>query len=103
MRLKRLKKPKISSHDHRFSPINNQEIVLKISAAPEYVGTLFIRLLRKIKKSCFHDSQKAQIPTRKPLFFIFLNKRIKIVPKYSGTADISKTVTGLLIGTILWP
>ena len=40
--------------------------------------------------------------TRKPLFFIFLNKRIKIVPKYSVTADISKTISGFLIGEKLW-
>ena len=35
-------------------------------------------------------------------FFNFLNKRVKVRPKYSGIADISKTVPGLLIGEKLW-
>ena len=46
--------------------------------------------------------KKDKMFTRKPLIFIFLNKRVKIVPKYSGTADISKTVSGLLIEEKLW-
>ena len=50
MRFKRLKQPKISPHDHSFSPINNPEIVLEISAVTEYFGTIFIPILRKIKK-----------------------------------------------------
>ena len=33
--------------------------------------------------------------------FIFLNKRIKIVPKYSGTVDITKS-SGFLIGGNLY-
>ena len=36
--------------------------------------------------------KKDKMFTRKPLLFIFLNKRVEIVPKYSGTADISKTL-----------
>ena len=94
----RLKKPTFCSYEHSFSPIINTDIVLEISAAPEYFGTVFIRLLRKINKSGVHDSRVGQIPTRKPLFFIFFNKWMKMVPKYSGITDISKTVTGLLIG-----
>ena len=52
--IQRLKKPKISSHDHSFSPIKNPEIVLEISAVTEYFGKLFNPLLRKIKKRVFH-------------------------------------------------
>ena len=36
-------------------------------------------------------------PPRKSLFFIFFNMRIKIIPKYSRAADISKTVSELNI------
>ena len=46
--------------------------------------------------------KKGKMFTRKPLFFIFLNKWVKIVPKYSGTVDISKTASGLLIEEKLW-
>ena len=41
--------------------------------------------------------KKDKMFVRKRFFFIFLNKRIKIIPKYSETAEISKTVSGLLI------
>ena len=37
-----------------------------------------------------------------PLFLIFFKKVIKMVPKYSETSEISKTVSGLLIGEKLW-
>ena len=75
---------------------------MKISAVAEYFGTLFNPLFRKIKKSVFHDTQKFQNDHQKTIFFIFRNKRIRIVPKYSGTADISKTVCGLTIEEKLW-
>ena len=65
---KRLKKPKISYHNHSFSSIINPETVLEISAVPEYVGTILIRLLRKIKKSVFHDPQKGQNVHQKTIF-----------------------------------
>ena len=73
-----------------------------MSEVPEYFGTLFIGLLRKIKNGGFHDRQKGQMHTRKAMFFIFLKKRIQSIPKYSGIADISKTATELLIGEQLW-
>ena len=98
MSFKRLKKPKISSHDHRFSPINNPEIVLEISAVTEYFGTIFIRLLRKIKNIGFLVNILSYFAVMKNTFFIFLNKGLKSSPKYSVTADISKTISGLLIG-----
>ena len=96
------KKPKISSHDHSFSPIKNPGIVLEISAVAEYFGTIFNTLLGKKKKSVFLDPQKGQNAHQKTIFLIFLNKRIRIVPTYSGTADISKTVSGLRIEEKLW-
>ena len=37
-------------------------IVLEISAVAEYFGKLFNPLLRKIKKSVFHDRQKPPDP-----------------------------------------
>ena len=43
-------KPNFFSHGPSFSSINNPETVLEMSAVPEYVGIIFIRLLRKIKK-----------------------------------------------------
>ena len=55
----------------------------------------------KNKKQWFSWSQKRTNAHKKSLFFIFLNKRIQIVPKYSGTVDISKT-SGFLIGGNLW-
>ena len=63
------KKPKISSHDHSFSPIKNQGIVLEISAVAEYFGTLFNALLRKIKKSVFLNPQKCEDVRQKTLFY----------------------------------
>ena len=65
------KKPKISSHDHSFSPINNPRIVLEISAVAEYFGTLFNPLFTKIKKSVFHDPQKVQNDHQKTIFLFF--------------------------------
>ena len=96
------KKPKSSSPEHNFSPINNPEIVLEISAVPEYFDIICIRLVRKIEKSVFVIVKKGKMFTRKPLFFIFINKQIKILPNYSGTAEISKTVFGFFIEYKLW-
>ena len=47
--------------------------------------------------------KKDKMLPRQPLFFIFLKKGVQIVPKYSGTADISKTVSELLFEENLWP
>ena len=96
--IREAKKPNFCSHDHSFSPTINPITFLEISAVPEYFSTTFICTLWKFKRSGFHDRQKGQMPRRKPWFFIFLNKRIKIVPNYSGTADMSKKETGLIIG-----
>ena len=96
------KKPNFCCHGHSFSSINNPETVLEISTVPEYSGTIFICLLRKIKKNGFLVNILSFLTIMKFTFFIFLNKRIEIIPKYSGTADISKTVSGLLIGEKLW-
>ena len=71
MRFKRLKKPKISSHDHSFSPIKNPERVLEILAVTEYFGKPFNPLLRKIKKSVFHDRQIGQNVHQKTIIFYF--------------------------------
>ena len=68
-----------------------------MSAVPEYFDIIFIRVLRKIKKVFFMIVKKDKMLTRKPLFFIFPNKRVQLVPKYSGTAKVSKTVSGLII------
>ena len=75
---------------------------MEISAVPWYLGILFNPLLIKIKKSVFHDHQKGQNAHQKTIFFIFLNKLIQIVPKYSESADISKTVARLVIGVKLF-
>ena len=75
---------------------------MEISAVAEYFGTLFNPLFTKIKKSVFHDPQKVQNDHQKTIFLIFRDKWIKIVPTYSGTAEISKTVFGLLIEEKLW-
>ena len=96
------KKPNFCSHDHSFSSINSPETVLEISAVPEYFGIHFSLVLRKIKKVFFMIVKKDKMFTRKTLFFIFLNKRLQIVPKHSGTAEISKTVSGLSIEEKLW-
>ena len=69
--LQEAKKPKNSSHDHSFSSINNPKTVLEISAVFEYFGTIFIRLLRKIKNSVFHDRQTGQNVRQKKIVFYF--------------------------------
>ena len=102
MRFKRLKKSKISSHDHSFSPIKNPEIVLEISAVTEYVGTIFIRSLRKIKNNGFLVNILSYLTVMKNTFFISLNTGLNSLPTYSVTVDISKTISGFLIGEKLW-
>ena len=56
----------------------------------------------KNKKEWFSGEHFVAFKDHESHFFIFLNKRIKIIPKYSGTAEISKTVSGLLIEEKLW-
>ena len=91
------KNPKSCSQDHSFSPINNPGTVLEISAIPEYFGLTFTRLLRKLKKLVF-GGHLSFLTIMKTVIFYFHKKRIKIIPKYLGTADVSKTVSGLLFG-----
>ena len=64
------KKPELLLHDHSFSSINNPETVLEISAVPEYFGTIYISVSRKIKK-VFHDRKKGQNVGRKTILFYF--------------------------------
>ena len=90
------KKPKCYSQDHNFSPINNPGTVLEMSAVLECFGTTFTCVLRKIKNIfCGHLSF---LTIMKTTFSYFHKKRMQIVPKYLGPAEVSKTVSGLIFG-----
>ena len=47
--------------------------------------------------------KKDKMPIRNQCVFIFLNTRLKSVPKYSATGDISKILNRFEIGQKLWP
>ena len=66
----RLKRPICCSHDQRFPPIKNPE-VLEISTVPEYFGTIFIRLLRKIKKIVVSGGRLSFFAIMKTTVFYF--------------------------------
>ena len=100
--IREAKKPNFCSHNHSFSPIINPVTFLETSAVPEYFGTIFIRLLRKIKNHGFLLGICPFWRSWKPLRLNFHHVQMKVVPKYSGTADISKKVTGLIIGEKQW-
>ena len=73
-----------------------------MSAVPDYFGTICTRLLIKNKKQWFSGGHFVLFDDHENHFFYFSQYEDKIFSKYSGTAEISKTVSGLLIEEKLW-